>query len=278
VTRPEVDDERSFLLRSLEDLDREHAVGDLSDADHAALRDEYVARAAALLRATENGPGPAPVTPGSPAGMPPALRKSSSPRRRAGRATPRPGRRVLVVAGVVVVVAGVFWTVASHVGIRLPGQTATGSVTLSAAQQTQRTLAQAQTLEGQGDAAGAVQLYQSVLAAHPRQEEALAEVGWLEYEAGTEAKQGSLLALGQQREKEAESVDPGAFAPHLYLGSMLLAEGHPAQAVAEYRRFLADSPPRATVASALPFVTKAFADAHQPLPELPVGKAPAKKR
>src|SRR5665213_2540804 len=38
------------LLASLLDLDREHAVGDLSDADYIQLRDEYIARTATAIR------------------------------------------------------------------------------------------------------------------------------------------------------------------------------------------------------------------------------------
>ena len=36
-------DERDFLLRSLEDLEREHDAGDVDDADYAALKDDYTA-------------------------------------------------------------------------------------------------------------------------------------------------------------------------------------------------------------------------------------------
>jgi tetratricopeptide (TPR) repeat protein len=257
MTRPELEDERTFLLRSLEDLDREHEAGDLSDEDHATLRDEYVARAAAVLRTSDGD--------GEPAAEKAVVRVAAprSPRRRR--------RRVMITAAAGLVVGGAVWALVAHVSSRLPGETVTGSVTLSPSQQTARTLAQAETLEGRGDAADAVKLYQSVLRQHPDSEEALAEVGWLEYEAGAEAKQGTLLALGQQTEGRAEVVAPGAFAPHLYLGSMLLAEGHPVAAVAEYRQFLADHPTGTIVASAVPFLTKAFAEAHQPLPALPHG-------
>jgi tetratricopeptide (TPR) repeat protein len=180
---------------------------------------------------------------------------------------------VVVGAAVVVIVGVVVWAVAAHVSNRLPGQTLSGSITLSASQQTQRTLAQAQSLEGEGDAVDALKLYQSVLDRHPDQEEALAEVGWLEFEAGAAAKNATVLALGEQHEQKAEKVDGGAFAPHLYLGSMLLAQGDAAGAVAQYRLFLADHPPRATLSKAVPFLTKAFAQDHQTLPALPLGRA-----
>jgi tetratricopeptide (TPR) repeat protein len=273
MTRPELEDERSFLLRSLEDLDREHDAGDLSDEDHEALRDEYVARAAAVLRSTksESAAAAEPVVPAASTGRP---RRAARPTRRHGaRAPATRWRRVLVAAGVIVVIGGAVWALAAQLSGRLPGETVTGSVTVSGSEQTARTLAQAQILEGRGDAAGALKLYGSVLRQQPNQEEALAESGWLEFEAGAEARQATLLTLGEQQERKAESAAPSAFAPHLYLGSMLLAEGHPVKAVAEYRQFLADHPPRATVATAVPFLTKAFADAHEPLPELPTGKS-----
>jgi tetratricopeptide (TPR) repeat protein len=165
------------------------------------------------------------------------------------------------------------WAVVAHVGPRLPGESVTGSVTLSPAQQAVRTLAQAETLESQGNDAQAVQLYETVLRQEPNQEQALAELGWLEYEAGAEAKQSTLLSLGEANEQRAEGLVPGDFAPHLYLGSMLLAQGDPTGAVAQYRAFLADHPPRAKVIAAEPLIIEAFSDAHLPPPALPVGKA-----
>jgi len=274
VSPRELEDERAFLLRSLEDLDREHQAGDLSDDDHAALRDEYVARAAAVLRSPDTG------APGAPdaAGTGSATAGELGPgrlRRRAASGPFRPTRRrVVTTAAVAGVIGVVVWVLVAQLGSRLPGETVTGSVTLSASQQAARTLAQAQTLESEGDAADALKLYESVLSRQPNQDEALAEVGWLEYEAGAEAKRGTLIALGQHEEQKAERVDPGAFAPHLYLGSMLLAEGHPGLAVAEYEKFLADHPPRAVVGAAVPFLTKAFSEAHEPLPALPLGTSP----
>jgi tetratricopeptide (TPR) repeat protein len=254
MTRHELEDERSFLLLSLEDLDREHEAGDLSDADHAVLRD---------------GAPPSPV---APHGSDATRFRRRTPSGPPVVGAPRVRRRRLAVAAVVAVVLGcVVWAVADHVGARLPGETVTGSVTLTPNQQTARTLAQAETLESQGNAADALTLYESVLRRDPSQEEALAEAGWLEYEAGALARNGILLALGQGREQQAERVDPGAFAPHLYLGSMLLAQGDPAGAASEYTTFLADHPPSATVRSAAPFITKAFTDAHEVPPPLPVG-------
>jgi tetratricopeptide (TPR) repeat protein len=266
MTRGELEDERSFLLSSLEDLDREYEAGDLSDQDHEVLRDGYIARAAEVIRALDDGPRPAVPPSDGDAG--------SSPSDGTRRATVR-NRRILIAAMLVVVIGCVVWAVADQVSTRLPGESATGSVTLTPSQQTARTLAQAGTLENDGNPVEAVKLYESVLRQNPTQEQALAEVGWLEYEAGAEDQKAGLLSLGEQQEQEAERVAPTAFAPHLYLGSMLLAQGDATGAVAQYRLFLAEGPPRATVTAAVPFITKAFSEAHLTPPTLPVGTSPA---
>ncbi|NCY15184.1 MAG: hypothetical protein EBX39_00185 [Actinobacteria bacterium] len=46
-----LEEERDFLLTSLADLEREHAVGDVDDGDYEALKDAYTSRAAVVLRA-----------------------------------------------------------------------------------------------------------------------------------------------------------------------------------------------------------------------------------
>jgi len=257
VTRHELEDERTFLLRSLEDLDREHDAGDLSDEDHAILRDGYVARAAEVLRSLDGGRR-------SPGG-----RGDGTTPTGGVAPTPSPRRRRLAVLGVVAVIGLAVWAVVAHLGPRLPGESVTGSVTLTPSQQTAQTLAQAETFESQGDAVEAVKLYTTVLGREPDQEQALAELGWLEYEAGAEGRQSTLLSLGEGEEQRAERVDPGDFAPHLYLGSMLLAQGDATGAVDQYRQFLADHPPRAKVSSAVPFIVRAFTAAHLSLPPLP---------
>jgi hypothetical protein len=264
VTRAELEDERSFLLASLEDLERERAAGDVSESDFATLRDRYTRRAAEVLRALgrdEKGPTED-RTPGVAVGDAEAGSQPAGPRPRR--------RRALAVVGSLVLLAAVAATVVeTQTGDRLPGQTATGSVSLSQAAQLRRTVAQAHDLQAGGDAAGALRLYRVVLAQDPNQVEALAESGWLEFEAGVQARDGSVLTQAQQLEQRAERADPGAYVPHLYLGSMFLAEGDVPGAVGEYRQFLADGPPPDKVRTAEPFIRKAFTQAGQPVPEMP---------
>ncbi len=262
-SREELEDEREFLLRSLEDLEVEHNVGDLNDADYVALRDSYTARTAGVLRTLRDRSGP----------DAPGLDDEALAVADGAAATPggrKPRRRiVIVVAAVVVFVVAAVVAVVAATGSRLPGETVTGSVTLSPGRQLQRTLLQAETSEQEGNATQALQLYHEVLAADPSNVAALSETGWLEYQAGVEAKNSALLSDGQNDEDRAQRDAPGQPAPPLYLGSMYLVDGNPVGAVGEFRLFLADSPSSAQLQAAAPFITRAYTEAGQKPPTLP---------
>jgi hypothetical protein len=159
--------------------------------------------------------------------------------------------------------------VVRQTGARLPGQTASGSVSLSPGAQLQRTLAQAETLQSAGDGTEALRLYDQVLAQDPSQPVALAQAGWLEFEAGAKSGDASVLTKTKDTEQTAPPPSPGSYAPHLYLGSMFLAEGEGASSLAQYRQFLADGPPVAEVVLAKPFITQAAHAAGQPVPSMP---------
>jgi len=105
LDRAALEAEREFLLRSLDDLEAEHATGDVDDDTYRTLRDDYTARAAAVIRSLSEGKDLTPADP--PAGS--RLVRS------------------LTVGGIVVfaVVAAVFLTGA--VGQRRAGQTITGN-------------------------------------------------------------------------------------------------------------------------------------------------------
>lgn len=182
----ELADERDFLLASLRDLELEHAAGDLDDDDFAALRDDYTARAARVLRALEVGSATA----------------ASEPARRLGR--------TLAVAAAVVgfaVLAGVL--VAQSVGRRDSGDTATGGIRQSLTEQ----LNEAQRKLGQQDLPGAIEVYDEVLDIDPDNVEALTYKGWALYLSG-DAESVRLLASAVQ-------ADPSYPDAHAFLAVVL---------------------------------------------------------
>jgi cytochrome c-type biogenesis protein CcmH/NrfG len=150
---------------------------------------------------------------------------------------------------------------------RLPGETATGSLSLSASEQVARTLDQAAAVENQGNLELASQLYQSVLSAHPDNEVAMAQLGWLEFRIGQQGDSTSLTADAQKMLSHAETLDPGDYAAHLYLGTVLLElDDNAAGAADQFRLFLADAPPTSVVSQAASTIRLAFTQAGQPVP------------
>jgi uncharacterized protein (TIGR02996 family) len=99
-----LESERDFLLRSIADLETEREAGNLDDDRYRALKDDYTARAAAVLRSIEESqeaaPAPAPV-----------------PRK----------RRLLTGGAVLVFVIGAALALAAATGNRREGQTITGN-------------------------------------------------------------------------------------------------------------------------------------------------------
>jgi cytochrome c-type biogenesis protein CcmH/NrfG len=105
--RRQLEDERDFLMQSLDDLELEHESGGIDDESYAELHDDYTARAAAVIRTLRDGID---VTPPAP---------PKSPR--------RTRRRVALVAGVLVFAVAAGTSLAYALGARLPGQTETGN-------------------------------------------------------------------------------------------------------------------------------------------------------
>jgi cytochrome c-type biogenesis protein CcmH/NrfG len=115
-----LEEERDFLLRSLDDLDAERADGNVDDETYARLHADYTARAARILHRLEGASVEA-----EPAPLPVSAR-----------------RRVLTGLAIVAfaVVAGV--ALAYGLGARLPGQTITGNGASRAASQNREQLQQ----------------------------------------------------------------------------------------------------------------------------------------
>ena len=73
--RGELERERDFLLKSLDDLETERAAGNIDDASYTELHDDYTARAAAAIRALRDGVDARPSPPPAWSASPPRARK-----------------------------------------------------------------------------------------------------------------------------------------------------------------------------------------------------------
>ncbi len=278
-TREALAGERDYLLTSLADLEREHAAGDVDDLDYETLRAGYVARTAELLRQLSSleqagagasraalgaGSGSAGAsTPAPGAGVERADRMLAL-RRRLGR---RNTRRALLAGGCVCL-AGLATVVAlSLAGVRLPGQTPTGTVSEPASVQISQDLNEASLLGTGGEVVEAVQAYEQVLALDPAQPQALAYLGWLDRLTGRDRHDPTLVRAGDALIARAVAVAPGYPDARAFDGIALLQDRHAeAAGLAELRAFLADRPSSALLAALGPSLVATFRDAHQPVP------------
>jgi tetratricopeptide (TPR) repeat protein len=261
--REDLEVERDFLLRSLQDLDEEHRSGDVSDEDYARLHDSYTSRAAEVLRAIGA------TEPDADLGEDNATATGEGHEEAAAERAKKPvtRHRALLIGGVVSLLAGIAVAiVVSNTSTRLPGETATGGVSLSTQQTLQRELSQGETLEEEGQYSEALQLFQKVITQDSGNGVALSEAGWLEFEAGALGGSKASLQEGQATEERAVSVDPSLPAAHAYLGSMYFLEKNPGLAVIQYSQFIADGPTAAELNPFLPDIKEAFAEAHKALP------------
>ncbi|MCU1366235.1 MAG: hypothetical protein JWN39_1874, partial [Ilumatobacteraceae bacterium] len=149
----ELEEERRFLLRSIGDLERERAAGDVEDDDYNALRDGYTARAAAVLRAIDEGRS----------GLPPKQ--------------PRNWKRLVgVTLAVILVGIGAGILVARASGQRDPGDTITGG---TSPDQVAALLSEGRSLLFASDYGEASKRFLAVLAIQPDNVEANTYACWL---------------------------------------------------------------------------------------------------
>lgn len=255
----ETAEERAFLLRSLDDLDAERAAGDLDEEQFASLRERYLARLAQLGDA-------APASAGGPPEVAAGV-ASSGARESTGRVTGRlSSRRARLVTGwsafgCFAVAAVLLGMAVAKVGPFAPAPT------LSKAVRIQIMLGEAGILGGKGDLAQAVATYDRVLALDPRQEVALAGVGWLSRLEGLGHHDASLVRDGDAAIALDVRVHPFYATARAYDGVALLRDGRDAAAAAaQFDEMLADHPTAALVGSVTSEARTAFARAHLPVP------------
>ena len=189
-----LEEERRFLLRSLADLEREYDAGDVDEVDYRALKDGYTVRAAATLRAIDEGRAALP--PRSPVNWP---------------------RRIGAGAFVVLLIGVVSWALIASSAQRLPGQQITGDPV----DERQLVLAQARTVQNRQPAAAAA-LYAQVLEDEPDNVEALTYRGWtltLSLIGETDSEMiTTTLRESVDLLAAAIDIDPTYPDPHCFLG------------------------------------------------------------
>jgi tetratricopeptide (TPR) repeat protein len=204
-----LEEQRDFLLRSLDDLEREHAAGDVDEHDYETLKDDYTARAARTIRAIESHQA-----------------QVAQARR------PRSWRRLAATVGGVAlfaVLAGLL--VAQASGRRTADDPLTGEIR----QTTRAQLAEALSLAGEQRYDEAIDLYDELLDEQPDNVEALTYRGWVQFLSGDSAGIDSLIA--------ATEADPEYPDTHAFLAIILCRAGRTDAARTELDRLEGLDPP-----------------------------------
>lgn len=213
----ELEEQRVFLVRSLDDLDRELGVGDIDAVDAATLRDDYTHRLAEVQRAIESGKA--------------AILHRGPPRRR--------GRAVAVVLGVALLAGGAGVAVANTAGSRKPGDTATGNIR----ENSNNKLASAAGLQDEGKFLDAIKVYDELIEQDPKNAEALAERGFVLLRISMGRTEPDLVATGRDFIERALALEPDNPRWLFYRAAGLQFAGDATGASAAFDAALAADPP-----------------------------------
>ena len=227
-------DEMALRRASLEDARRELLAGELSQVEFVALE----AREAAALERIDV----------ELATLATATETVSKPRVRRTR---------LLVVGLVCCALAIGVLLWSALSPRQAGNSITGSLSLSNAQKIQQDLTEAEADVANGNVVTALDAYQNVLKLDPRNVQALTQVGWLDFSAGSSDQDLTIMKVGVSDLRQAISLAPRNPAPRLYYA--IVADSTPGnQAVAktQFEEFLALKPSKGQLAIARPFLKK----------------------
>ena len=229
-------DEIALREASLADASRERSAGELSDERFDLIREREsseLERARVELVSLEQIP---------------AQTRFARPRIRRARWL------VLAVLCFAIVLGAVLVGALSP---RQAGNSVTGSLSLSKSQQVQRLLTQAEADVANSDFTAALSAYGQVLVLAPTNVAALTESGWLDFSAGSAAKNATLVELGVKDLEEAISLAPRQAAPRLYFAIVADATpGNQKVARSEFEEFLRLEPSKGQMAIARPFLRR----------------------
>ena len=138
---------------------------------------------------------------------------------------------------------------------RQAGNSATGSLTLSPTQQVQQLLTEAEVDIANANIATALSAYQQVLAIDPKNVVALTQSGWLDFSAGSTAKNAAVVEVGVKNLERAIAYDPRNAAARLYFAIVAASTpGNEAVAKHQFDIFLTLNPSKGQMAIATPFL------------------------
>jgi cytochrome c-type biogenesis protein CcmH/NrfG len=239
--RQELERERDFLLKSLDDLETERSAGNIDDESYRELHDDYTARAAAAIRALRDGVDARPAAP-----------------------PVRWRRRGLVIGAIVAFAALAAVTLAAALGARLPGQTSSGNSPTASPSRDQRQsrleeavranpkdagarLALARFLEEKGDIVGSLKQLDEAVKVAPDNPDALANAGRVRFIVAGQVPnpdaQRQLVTGARTLLDRAVQADPNHADAHFYRGVLLLEGFNEVDAaVGEFQRYLVLAP------------------------------------
>jgi len=226
-----LEDQRTFLLNSIRELDEEFAVGDLDQDDYQSLRSDYVSRTAEVIKQIES----------------PQTTSTVLQTPRDATQFTRLRKNLLTLLIVIVVAVGSGWLVAQQSGQRLSGQSLTGGIEDSTASLLSRARA-----TNFIDPKAAIDLYSQVLEVDPDNVEALTYRAWLlaliARGAGDEIKKLAFLSASNDLER-AITIDANYPDAHCFLGIVRFRLGGDAAGAREQLTICASQNPPAEVKS-----------------------------
>jgi tetratricopeptide (TPR) repeat protein len=245
-SREELEEERDFLLKSLDDLDDELVAGNIDPDSYRTLHDDYTARASAIIRSLDDGVDRRPP------------REPNLPR----------VMKIVTAMAIVIFCVLIAILVTQTSGQRRPGQTITGNQQVTGTTANPNTyeahINNARALMQQGNLPAAVQEYTAAAKLDPTQAEPLASRGWISAIAArqvTDAKtRDALLANAMDDLNRAISVDKNYAPAYAFRGNVLVMENKPALAVPDYQQYLVLVP---TDDQSRSLVLQALADAQK---------------
>ncbi len=207
-----MEEERNFLLSSLDDLEVEYAAGDLDEADYQALKGDYTVRAADLIRDIE-GVKQKSASRRSESKTTTKGSKSQGSKSQGSSKTGRSfGRLVATAVGLLGFAVGAGWLLAQAVGERGASGSLTGTIDESARDK----VLTCQQLMSAGELRDSLVCFDEVLTEDPQNVEALTYKGWFlilasgsAQQAGDDEAFAQFVALGEESLTKAVEVDPG---------------------------------------------------------------------